>query len=175
MFDTVTAGEFGAGRKPKQHGFTLIESLVALVVLSVGMLGIGSLYVVSLQSERTALYRTQAVNLAGDMLDRIRANGTARDSYAMAAAADAPKEKDTKDCLQDPCSKADLAKFDLARWVAAVKNTLPSGDATVVVTKAASIVLPDKYRVIVKWKEGSKDGLEQYSYQADLQFIPVTL
>ena len=43
-----------------QRGFSLIEVLVALVVLSIGMLGIAALYVDSLRSGRTAIHRTQA-------------------------------------------------------------------------------------------------------------------
>ena len=62
-------------------GFTIVEVLVALVVLSVGMLGIAGLYVITLQSGGTAIYRTQAVNLASDMADRIRANRNAGVAY----------------------------------------------------------------------------------------------
>ncbi|MBM2853444.1 MAG: Type pilus modification protein PilV, partial [Steroidobacteraceae bacterium] len=50
-----------------QNGFTLVETLVALVVLAIGMLGIAALYLNSLQAGRTAIYRTQAVNLAADL------------------------------------------------------------------------------------------------------------
>ena len=57
-----------------QRGFSLIEVLVALVVLSIGMLGIAALYVDSLRSGRTAIHRTQAVILVSDMAERIRAN-----------------------------------------------------------------------------------------------------
>ena len=48
--------------------------MVALVVVSVGMIGIAGLYGQGLSAGRTALYRTQAVNLAADMADRIRVN-----------------------------------------------------------------------------------------------------
>ncbi len=54
------------------RGFTLIEALVALVVLSIGLLGIAALYLDSLRAGRTAIYRTQAVNLAADLADRLR-------------------------------------------------------------------------------------------------------
>lgn len=67
-----------------QRGVTIVEGLVALVILSVGMLGIASLYVASLKTGRTALTRTNAVNLVNDMLDSIRANGTATTSYRFA-------------------------------------------------------------------------------------------
>lgn len=66
----------------RHRGFTLIEVLVALVVMSVGMLGIAALYLEGLRAGRTALYRTTAVNLAADMADRIRANPNAGLAYA---------------------------------------------------------------------------------------------
>ena len=66
-------------------GITMVESLVALVVISVGMLGIAGLYVASLQASRSANFRVQAVNLATEMGDRIRANRSAHASYNLAA------------------------------------------------------------------------------------------
>ena len=65
----------------KQQGFSLIEVLIALIIMSVGMLGIAGLYVQSLQAGRTSMFRHQAVALAGDVADRIRANPTAGISY----------------------------------------------------------------------------------------------
>ena len=70
-----------------QRGFTIVEALVALVVLAVGMLGIASLYVTTLRASGSAMSRMQAINLASDLGDRIRANRTAEAAYAGAAAA----------------------------------------------------------------------------------------
>ena len=56
------------------QGFSLVEVLVALVVVSVGMLGIAGLYVNGMQAGRTATFSHHAVTLAGDVADRIRAN-----------------------------------------------------------------------------------------------------
>jgi type IV pilus assembly protein PilV len=58
-------------------GFTLVEVLVALVVLSIGLLGIASLQVSSLRWNHGASKRSQATLLAYDILDRMRANPTA--------------------------------------------------------------------------------------------------
>ena len=55
-------------------GFTLVEVLIALVIMSVGMLGIAGLYVHTMQAGRTSILRHHAVTLAGDIADRIRAN-----------------------------------------------------------------------------------------------------
>jgi type IV pilus assembly protein PilV len=60
-----------------QRGTTLIEVLVAIVVLSVGLLGMALLQVTSVQSNYSAYYRSQVTILASDLADRMRANRTA--------------------------------------------------------------------------------------------------
>ena len=59
-------------RRRRQRGVSIVEALVAFVILSVGLLGIAGLYLESVRSNRTALTRTAAVQLANDLADRIR-------------------------------------------------------------------------------------------------------
>ena len=66
----------------RNTGFTLIEVMVALLVLSVGMIGVAALHGQALAASGTAIYRSQAINLAGSIADRIRANRLARAAYA---------------------------------------------------------------------------------------------
>ena len=68
-------------RSTTSAGFSLVEAMVTLVVLSVGMIGIARFYGQGLGAGRTALYRTLAVNLAADMADRIRVNRLAGSAY----------------------------------------------------------------------------------------------
>ena len=57
-------------RQPaRQSGFSLVEVLIALIIMSVGMLGIASLFVQSMQAGRTSMFRHHAVTLAGDVAD----------------------------------------------------------------------------------------------------------
>ena len=63
----------------RQQGFSLVEAMVALVVLSVGMLGIAGLYVTTLRSGGGAIYRMQAVNLAADLADIVHRYGDPSD------------------------------------------------------------------------------------------------
>ena len=69
-----------------QSGFSLVEVLVALVVLSIGLMGIASMQVVGLQFNQQALTTARAVELAGDMADRIRASDDAARIQAFVAA-----------------------------------------------------------------------------------------
>src|ERR1700751_1237241 len=74
-------------RPARPRGFTLVEMLVALVVLAVGMLGVAILFGISLHSGSSAISRMQAVNLAADIADRTRANRRAgNNGYGGAAA-----------------------------------------------------------------------------------------
>jgi type IV pilus assembly protein PilV len=107
------------------RGFTLVEALVALLILSVGMLGIAGLFVESVRSSRTALLRTQAVNLVADMADRIRANTSAREAYDSASYAADPAPQDCAPSNVSAganCTLQELAEDDLARWIAAVRE-----------------------------------------------------
>jgi type IV pilus assembly protein PilV len=151
-----------------QRGFTMVESLVALVVLSVGLLGIAGLYVTSLRTGRTAMIRTQAVNLVSDMGDRIRANGLARGAYDTAVYSGGPAERYC--VVTANCTAAQLAEDDLSRWITSVDAALPGPVATVAFTPAAAAGLPDQYQISLTWQEAN----ESYSYQTSTFLVPVT-
>lgn len=135
----------------KQTGFTMVEVLVALVVLAIGLLGIAALYLNSLQSGRTAIYRTQAVNLAADLADRIRMNRTAQAAYGTLFA---DAEAEVAACFATGgCVDADLASSDLARWKGMLAQLLPNGQGQVVVTLPVAAGEPTNYVVTVRWAE----------------------
>lgn len=58
-------------------GFTLLEVLIAIVIFSIGMLGLASLQIIGFRLTSDSLLRTQATILANDMIDRMRSNVTA--------------------------------------------------------------------------------------------------
>ena len=130
--------------RPGQRGFGLIESLVALVVISVGMIGIAALYGQGLRASSTAFYRTHAVNLAADMADRIRVNRRGGADYGGAAV--------NNGC--DPgggvnCTPAQMAAHDLSVWQAQVAALLPAGVGVVQFTGTT----PPTYTIQVTWTE----------------------
>jgi type IV pilus assembly protein PilV len=135
----------------KQSGFSMVEVLVALVVLAIGLLGIAALYLNSLQSGRTAIYRTQAITLAADLADRIRMNRTAQAAYGTLFA---DAEAVVGSCsTTGGCADADLASTDLANWKAAVAQQLPNGEGQVAVTMPVAAGEPTTYVVTVRWAE----------------------
>lgn len=139
----------------RQRGITVVESLVALVVIAVGMLGIAGLYLSSLQASRSAKLRSHAVELASSIADRIRANRDAAIAYNSAAYTTPA----TKNCDTTRCTPAQLAEDDLARWLADVRAGLPGGAAvtgTVAVTDRAAPA-SDNYVITVTWREANSD------------------
>jgi len=144
----------------RQHGFTLLESLIALVVLSVGMLGIAALYVEGLKAGRTAIYRTTAVSLTSDMMDRIRANPVARDDYELGGA--------TSGCINggNDCTATELAQEDRLVWDTEVAERMPAGTETnIEVTFGANV---DTYAISVTWPEPGYEEDLDYTITADL-------
>jgi type IV pilus assembly protein PilV len=140
-----------------QTGFSLIEVMVALVVVSVGMIGIAALYGQGLSAGRTALYRTQAVNLAADMADRIRVNRRGGAAYGGAGA--------NNGC--DPpgvvnCTPAQMAAHDLWVWTNQVQQQLPNGVGAVQFTGTT----PATYTITVTWQD---TGLGAVNYQLAIQ------
>ncbi len=134
-------------RKPVARacrGFSLIEVLIALIILSVGMLGIAGLYVHSMQAGRTSMFRHQAVILAGDVADRIRANPMAAAAYAGAGA--------NNSCVNGgvDCTPEEMAAHDIFLWDQQAVDTLPNGDVAVVFDNG---VVPPTYEITVSWDE----------------------
>jgi type IV pilus assembly protein PilV len=128
----------------RQQGFGLVESLVALVVVSVGMIGIAVLYGQGLSASRTAFYRTEAVNLVSDMADRIRLNRRAGASYA-----DAGDDNDCDPSGNVDCTIAEMAAQDIFEWQAQVEGRLPGGEGVVEYDGTT----PATYTISVTWQE----------------------
>ena len=153
--------------RSRNRGFTLVEMLVALVVLSVGMLGIAGLFTVSLRSGGSAIQRMQAVNLAADMADRIRANRRAGTAYTAAATATGTD----KNCIGASavvCTTADMAATDIYVWKKAITAAFKGGTATGQVDYAAATLptLPATYTITVSWKEQAQASDENESTQS---------
>lgn len=151
--------------KQRTRGFTLVELLVSLVVMTVGMLGIAVLFVEGLQINRTSAYRTTAVGLAADMADRIRTNVDAQNEYAGTG----PGENNA--CVNGPlnCSKEQLAADDWFWWLAEVQDHLPIG--TTANIEVTGVAIPggtmDRYDITLQWPEAGQ--AEPVSYTLTVQ------
>ena len=137
-------------------GFSLVEVLIALIIMSVGMLGIAGLYVHSLQAGRTSMLRHQAVTLAGDIADRIRANPIAGEAYTVAAGAD-------NGCVATgaTCNAEQMAAHDISLWQSQAADFLPpfADQSQQVVVTFDSGVTPPTYSITVRWDEPTPDDV----------------
>jgi len=153
-------------------GMGLIEALIAMLVLAIGLVGIAPVFMHSLRGSRSAMLRTQAVNLVSDMGNRIRANpgGCAAYDSAGYGAGGPAKHGCAPDAAAgsgNNCNGAQLAEDDLARWQNAVETAMPAApDGTPPVAVQYFAGEPDHYRISVAWQEpGERLPL---SYQTEI-------
>lgn len=139
------------------QGFSLIESLIALVILSIAMLGIGGVFTGMLKDQRSALYRVKAVGLAADMAGRIRSNRLAGVAYSTAsggAAADMGCYQSASNENPTGCTPQNMAIHDRFEWqaaMAAAESGIPNGQATITFNQALT---PPEYVINITWDEG---------------------
>jgi type IV pilus assembly protein PilV len=106
------------------NGFSMVELLVALLILAIGLIGLAGLQVAVLRSNQIAYYRSVATELAYDIADRMRANpvGVQQGNYNQWQGA-----QRGFDCQAVTCTPAQLAGFDSVRWNADLLAKLPGG------------------------------------------------
>lgn len=138
------------GSPCSERGMTLVEALIALVVLSIGLLGVAALQMTSLRSTHSAHVRSQATALAYDIADRMRANR----NDALAGAYDV--------ALGGSVAGVTLAATDVAAWKLAIAAALPGGDGALLIDPASRVVT-----ITIQWDDSR--GAE-----AALTFITTT-
>jgi type IV pilus assembly protein PilV len=119
-----------------ERGFSLIEVLVALLVLSIGLLGLAALQAQGLRFNHDAYVRTQATHLAYDIVDRMRANNTNLAAYT------GGDPGGVCDPLADPATPAE----DLNCWYRGLAASLPGGTGQITANATANY-----YDVTVRW------------------------
>ena len=147
-------------------GFTLLEVLIALLVFSLGLLGMAGLLMVAVKTNHSAYLRTQASFLAQSMADRMRANtprvwtGDYSTTYPTG---------DTDPCASGAaCSRADVATRDKAIWSTQISDLLPNATAVIACTPNAGVTITtDEARngapysglcdVRISWSESNLD------------------
>ncbi|MCP5012167.1 MAG: type IV pilus modification protein PilV [Aestuariibacter sp.] len=124
-----------------QKGFTLIEVLVAVLVLSMGLLGVAGMQMLSLKNTNSAYQRAQATQLAYDILDRMRANrDEALKTGSGYVASIGGSYSTSTACETGTCSASNMATYDIANWKTALADTLPSGDGSTSINTGTNMV-----------------------------------
>ena len=137
------------------RGFALIEVLIAMFVLVIGILGAGAMHTIGLQANQGAALRTQAMFLASDMMDRVRANRSARATYVGVDTDSAVYQGWVKpNCTAAAgCSAANIATADVVDWVNKIERNgfLPGARGRIEAVAGAG----DNIRIVVEWGETS--------------------
>jgi type IV pilus assembly protein PilV len=144
------------------RGLTLIETLVALVIMSVGLLGIAALHVESVKAARSATLRTKAITLAVDMAEKMRANrvGTLAGDYTIG-----PGDMGSNhNCADDidgaatvACNPAEMADHDVWLWKQRLGNAqsgLPEGATGEIDTDGAT---DPTFTITLAWEENDAE------------------
>ena len=131
----------------RQRGVSLVESMIALLVISIGLLGIAALQITSMKQNNSALHHSQAVWIGYNIADRIRSNFGQFANYAGI---------DTnigysQDCSTGACTAAQMILSDAADWAAEIQN-LPSGRGTI------DSPIASQLRIRVMWDDEGAGG-----------------
>jgi type IV pilus assembly protein PilV len=153
----------GTSQKTKrpERGASLLEVLIAIVIMSFGLLAMGGLTAASIQYGKMAQFQTVAVQLTNELTDRMRANpdgftnkaGSCTNScYNKTTAYSSSVTAVTvPTCSSTPCSASDMASIDMAEWRNNLRLSLPGGDAYV----ARDTANPPSVDIWVMWIDPS--------------------
>ena len=178
----ITPGDHEKLSPSRTDGFSLLESLIALVVFSIGFLALTLLMHTSLQNTNSAFYRSVATEQAYDMADRIRANrgadlapedgiGDNVENYLNAEASANPR------CIVAGCTPLQLAQYDGWHWNQTNTRVLPSGGGSIAPAPAPNAAT-GPVRVTVSWDDNrSGEDCSTPPFHADcmsfvVDFIP---
>lgn len=130
-------------------GVSMVEVLVAVVVLSIGLLGLAGLQASGMRVGQSSIYRSQAAQLSYDMIDRMRVNiaNTAAYSHNLSLTGGVPTS-----CAAAPVTAAEVAQCDLQDWRRRLQ-TLPGGTGSVDVSLAPQVT------IIVQWDDTRGAGV----------------
>lgn len=141
----------------KYTGFTLLEVLIAMVIISVGLLGVVNLQIKGLRYTQDAYFRSQVIVLAQDLADRMRANSTGVIAGLYSNISSTPSTY--TDCAITECTAAQLAQYDIYFWRTRIAAELPFGEGMTDVCNISATCT-----ITITWKArdiGIKDAWQQ--------------
>ncbi|MEK1907411.1 MAG: type IV pilus modification protein PilV [Pseudomonas sp.] len=135
----------------KSRGFTLVEVLVALIILAVGLLSMATLMMTSLQSSQGAYLRSQASLLTYDIVERMRANytqATTTDAYVLTKGASASSNPN---CKTSGCDASNQAQQDIHDWRKSLTDSIPGANAQIA---RANL---NQYTIEISWDDSGQN------------------
>jgi type IV pilus assembly protein PilV len=136
-------------QRSRVTGFTLLEVLVAVLILSIGLLGLAGLQTHSLRNNQASLQRSQAVTLAYDALDRMRSNRTAALATGSVFITDFDDAETVPDCASG-CDVTQTAQYHVGSWKREVARLPGPGAGRIAINSGRATVQ-------VRWVD-NRDG-----------------
>ena len=134
----------------KQKGIGLVEILVSILVLGVGALGVATMQLTGLKYNTGSQGRSQAILLANDMMDRMRANRTfANNTLQYNTNGFEGAQGPQPDCYTAPCTPEMIAEFDQWHFLNQVQTLLPFGLANI---ESEDFGNERIYRISLQWR-----------------------
>jgi type IV pilus assembly protein PilV len=124
----------------RARGFTLVEAMVGLLVLSIGLVGIAGLQLAGLRASQSSAWRSQATYLSYDIIERMRLNPVNRRDYVVD--------------LLETATPGDRATTDISEWKTRLAAALPGGDGTVALAGVDETLVT----VTVQWTDARGDN-----------------
>ncbi|WP_162615251.1 type IV pilus modification protein PilV [Saezia sanguinis] len=124
-------------RKTQRAGFTLVEILVAIVILGIGAIAVLGLQVAAVKSSIDAKYQSTALQLASDLSAMMRGNPTVASMNSSSNPYLINKNNTTPDAvssgsgLASQGSASAIAVADIKQWYARAYETLPAAKVVV--------------------------------------------
>lgn len=148
----------------KQQGFSLMESLVSIVIMALGILGILGVQMRTLADTQNGVRRAQAIRLIENLSEKIKVNPSPLATTVFATyRVSAPGPMATPPACTAACTPAQLAQHDIATWKQQVINTLPGGDA--IVFAADDETDPNNRRqlgILISWQQKEKENVGNF-------------
>lgn len=141
-------------RRARQAGFSMIEVLVTLLIISLALLGTAGLQAYSVRMNQGGQFRSQAVFLVSDLAERMEANRAAAIAGSYVVATSGVPTAVSTACVDGACTAVNLATFDLSQWQNAIAATLPQSTWTVAQTVVGN---PSVYTITVSWVDRQSD------------------
>jgi type IV pilus assembly protein PilV len=144
----------------KARGFTLLEVLIALLILSFGLLGLAALQAYSVKANQSAHFRSQATALANMLMDNVRANRANLGSYYSNSYIEF-----TEECDAAP-DDLDTAALDLWLWRQQIACQLPQGRGSVAPISANEVAVCIRWSD-ARWEDAGGDATGNCTDDAD--------
>lgn len=178
----------------RQQGISLLESLIALVVAALGILGIVGVQLRTLSDTQTSVRREQAIRLIEDLSERMKVNPNAMANMSSYVSGWDATLTEGKKCSSAACTAPELAAYDLYLWKSFVRTALPLGDANLFVAAGEDVESNRRQLgVMIRWRENERKGADSSylsainvaadggssascgtGYTCHLQYIPVS-